>query len=77
MAGCLEEARRRGEISATADVRKMADLLVDCWEGAALRTRLRRDPSSLTEMLDFYISSVTSVQFRAEPANPHRRRWEL
>jgi TetR/AcrR family transcriptional repressor of nem operon len=35
----------------------MADLLVDCWEGAALRSRLRKDPLSLTNMLDFYIQS--------------------
>jgi TetR/AcrR family transcriptional repressor of nem operon len=32
----------------------MAELLVNCWEGAALRTRLRRDPAPLREMLDFY-----------------------
>jgi TetR/AcrR family transcriptional repressor of nem operon len=59
MAACLEEARRRGEVPADCNVRLMADLLVDCWEGAALRSRLRRDPNSLNAMLDFYIRSVT------------------
>lgn len=59
MAACLEEARQRGEIPADCNVRQLADLLVDCWEGAALRSRLRRDPASLKAMLDFYLSSVT------------------
>jgi len=58
MAACLEEARHRGDIPAGCDVREMADLLVDCWEGAALRSRLRRNPQSLTAMLDFYIRAV-------------------
>jgi TetR/AcrR family transcriptional regulator, transcriptional repressor for nem operon len=38
----------------------MASLLVDCWEGAALRSRLRRDPGSLTAMLDFYFGSAAA-----------------
>ncbi len=56
---CLEEARQADLIAPTSDVRAMADLLVDCWEGAALRSRLRREPSSLGAMLDFYLASVT------------------
>jgi TetR/AcrR family transcriptional repressor of nem operon len=59
LARCLDEARANGDIPADADPRQMADLLVDCWEGAALRSRLRRDPSSLTAMLDFYFQSVS------------------
>jgi TetR/AcrR family transcriptional regulator, transcriptional repressor for nem operon len=58
MANCLEEARRSGDIPASADVRQMASLLVDCWEGAALRSRLRRDAAPLTAMLDFYFRSA-------------------
>ena len=58
MAKCLSEAQQRGDIRTSCDVREMADLLVNCWEGAALRSRLRRDPGSLTAMLDFYIDSV-------------------
>ena len=61
MAVCLEEARLRGEIPTGCDVRQMADLLVDCWEGAALRSRLRRNPASLNAMLDFYIRSVATA----------------
>lgn len=59
LALCLEEARQNGDIPADADPCRMADLLVDCWEGAALRSRLRRDASSLTAMLDFYFQSVS------------------
>jgi len=41
MAVCLEEARQRGDIPADSNPRQMASLLVDCWEGAARRSRLR------------------------------------
>jgi TetR/AcrR family transcriptional repressor of nem operon len=58
MAKCLQEAQQNGDIPAASNVENMADLLVDCWEGAALRSRLRRNPSSLTAMLDFYINSL-------------------
>jgi len=58
MAACLEEARQRGDIPADSDTRHMASLLVDCWEGAALRSRLQRDASPLNAMLDFYFQSA-------------------
>lgn len=60
IADCLEEARKAGEIPRRSSPQWMASLLVDCWEGAALRSRLRKDPTSLTAMLDFYFSSVQS-----------------
>lgn len=61
LASCLEEARRAGDLPPGADPRQMAQLLVDCWEGAALRTRLRRDPAPLQAMLDFYFRSAASA----------------
>lgn len=57
-AECLEEARQRGDIPAGSDPRRMASLLVDCWEGAALRSRLRGSASPLTAMLDFYFETA-------------------
>lgn len=54
IAGCFESAVERGELAQETDPHKLAELLVNCWEGAALRTRLRRDPAPLREMLDFY-----------------------
>lgn len=58
LAGCLERARLAGEIPMSADPERMATLLVDCWEGAALRSRLRGNEAPLTAMLDFYFSSA-------------------
>ncbi|MBI4913431.1 MAG: TetR family transcriptional regulator C-terminal domain-containing protein [Acidobacteria bacterium] len=60
LALCLGEARSRGEICSPCEPVQLAELLVDCWEGAALRSRLRRDPASLDAMLDFYLGSVAS-----------------
>lgn len=60
LATCLDEARQKGEIPTGCNVQQMADLLVDCWEGAALRSRLRRSPAPLNAMLDFYIGSVVA-----------------
>jgi TetR/AcrR family transcriptional regulator, transcriptional repressor for nem operon len=60
LTGCLEEARERGDIASSADPSEMASLLVDCWEGAALRSRLRREPAPLDAMLDFYFSAVAT-----------------
>ncbi len=60
LAGCLEEAVRRGDLPAGTNPRAMADLLINCWEGAALRTRLRRDPGPLREMLDFYFRMASA-----------------
>ncbi|MCA9786932.1 MAG: TetR family transcriptional regulator C-terminal domain-containing protein [Calditrichaeota bacterium] len=57
--GTLREAIAGGELPPTTDAAKMAELLVNCWEGAALRTRMRRDPAPLREMLDFYFRSAS------------------
>lgn len=60
IAASLEEAKSNREIHVDADTRYIADLLVDCWEGAALRSRLRSSAAPLGAMLDFYFNSVTS-----------------
>ncbi|RPI57436.1 MAG: hypothetical protein EHM55_01885, partial [Acidobacteria bacterium] len=60
IAVCLEKARKRGDIPADSDTRRMASLLVDCWEGAALRSRLRGNAAPLTAMLDFYFRSAAA-----------------
>lgn len=54
----LQEAVDIGDLPQGTDTRKMAELLVNCWEGAALRMRLRRDPAPLMEMLDFYFRTA-------------------
>jgi TetR/AcrR family transcriptional repressor of nem operon len=58
IARCLELARERGDLPADADTKTLASLLVDCWEGAALRSRLRGSPAPLKAMLDFYFAAA-------------------
>lgn len=52
---CLDAARGAGDIPIDTDTRQMANVLADSWEGAALRSRLRRESAPLTAMLDFYL----------------------
>lgn len=58
IATTLQEAVDNGDLPRGTDPQKMAELLVNCWEGAALRMRLRRDPAPLMEMLDFYFRTA-------------------
>lgn len=58
LAECLEDARRQGDLPNDCDPDDMANVLLNCWEGAALRSRLRRDPAPLDRMLDFYFSAA-------------------
>jgi TetR/AcrR family transcriptional regulator, transcriptional repressor for nem operon len=58
IAGCLELAVARGDLRPGSDPQQLANLLVDCWEGAALRSRLLRDPKPLSTMLDFYFHAA-------------------
>ncbi|WP_416140431.1 TetR family transcriptional regulator C-terminal domain-containing protein [Halomonas sp. HK25] len=59
IASCLEEARRQGELPRDSEPLELANLLLNCWEGAALRSRLLRDPAPLDRMLDFTFSAAT------------------
>lgn len=61
IADCLEQAQARGDLPPDADPGHMANLVVNCWEGAALRSRLWRDPAPLNAMLDFYFSAVAAA----------------
>ncbi|HET7705752.1 MAG TPA: TetR family transcriptional regulator C-terminal domain-containing protein [Thermoanaerobaculia bacterium] len=60
IAVCLDTARKSGEIPADTDTGRMAGLLIDCWEGAALRSRLRGNAAPLNAMLNFYFRSAFS-----------------
>lgn len=60
IAVCLEEARGRGELPFCTDATQMANVLVDAWEGAALRSRLSRSGEPLEAVLDFYFAAVAS-----------------
>lgn len=54
----LGVAKKRGQLRDHVDPGELADLLVNCWEGAALRSRLRRSADPLEQMLDFYFSAI-------------------
>ncbi len=54
----LEVAKARGQLRDGVEPSELAELLVNCWEGAALRSRLRRSPGPLGQMLDFYFAAV-------------------
>jgi TetR/AcrR family transcriptional repressor of nem operon len=72
---CLALAIEQGDIPPDADAHHLAGLLVNCWEGAALRTRLLRDPAPLGAMLDFYFAAVTAGRnAKTRNARPARRR---
>ena len=58
IADCLEEARREGDLPADTDPRALADILLNTWEGAALRSRLLRSPAPLEAAVDFCFRSV-------------------
>jgi TetR/AcrR family transcriptional regulator, transcriptional repressor for nem operon len=58
IAECLELAVARGELPKKTDTKRLSRLLVNCWEGAALRSRMTRDPAPLREMLDFYFNAA-------------------
>jgi len=58
IAVCLEQARKQGDMPPDSDPRRLATLLVDCWEGAALRSRLRGNAAPLKAMLDFYFTAA-------------------
>jgi TetR/AcrR family transcriptional repressor of nem operon len=47
------------ELAGVSEVfRRKIDECLNCWEGAALRSRLRGNAEPLTEMLDFYFESA-------------------
>lgn len=60
IAACMQEAQACGTLPRSADPHQLANLIVDCWEGAALRSRLRRDPAPLDSMLEFYFAALCS-----------------
>jgi len=52
LADTLDEARRRGDLPSENDPLQTATLMVDCWEGAALRSRLLRSPAPLEAAME-------------------------
>lgn len=59
---CVELGQQRGHVRADVDAEELAQRLVDCWEGAALRSRLTSSEAPLTSMLDLVLSAVAIPQ---------------
>jgi TetR/AcrR family transcriptional regulator, transcriptional repressor for nem operon len=75
IAACMAEAQALGDLPPSVDPVHLANLIVNCWEGAALRSRLRRDPAPLDSMLDFYFSAVAAggkIDVRSTAVQPER-----
>jgi TetR/AcrR family transcriptional regulator, transcriptional repressor for nem operon len=60
IAECLEQARTEGDLPADTDTSHLANVLLDAWEGAALRSRLLRSPEPLNAVLDFCIGALAA-----------------
>lgn len=56
----LAEAQRLGDLALDVNPKQLANVLVNCWEGAALRSRLVRNAKPLESVLDFYFSAVSA-----------------
>ena len=74
MEACLTLAIERGDVSADEHAGSLASVLVNCWEGAALRSRLLRDPAPLAAMLDFFFQSITVATAPAPRKKPAKAR---
>ena len=61
LAEALEEGRRRGDLPADVDPVQTANVMLDCWEGAALRSRVVRGPAPLEAVLDLSFRSALAA----------------
>jgi TetR/AcrR family transcriptional repressor of nem operon len=58
LADALAEAKQRGELPSELDTLQSANLMLDCWEGAAARSRLLRSPAPLESAMDVSFRTV-------------------
>ena len=58
IAGCLEEARERGDIPRSLDAEKTAQFIFDSWEGAIMHMKLTRDIEPLLTCRDMLFSFI-------------------
>ena len=58
IAQCLREAQKRGELSKDIKPREMANLLIDGFEGAALRMKLVRNDAPLKAFMRLYFDQL-------------------
>ena len=59
LAICLEEGQRDGSIRSDVAAAKLASLLLDAWQGALLRAKVERSPTSLNNFIDVLLPKLT------------------
>ena len=57
----LAEAQAEGTLPAAADPQELADVLINTWEGAALRSRLLRSPAPLSATVEFCFRTIAAA----------------
>lgn len=58
LADTLAEAKQRGDLPSEVDPLQSANLMLDCWEGAAARSRLLRSAAPLDAAMDVSFRTV-------------------
>jgi TetR/AcrR family transcriptional repressor of nem operon len=58
LADTLAEAKQRGDLPSEIEPLQSANLMLDCWEGAAARSRLLRSPAPLEAAMDVSFRTV-------------------
>ncbi len=58
LAGTLREAQARGELEASRDVGALADHLIDAWQGALLRMKVRQDAIPLEAFFTYTLTPL-------------------
>ncbi len=58
IAATLDQARREGALDSSCDPQDTANLILNCWEGAALRSRIGRQVQPLDAVLDFCFDAL-------------------
>jgi TetR/AcrR family transcriptional repressor of nem operon len=59
-AGCLDAARRAGEIPADSDARRLSVFLLAGWEGALLRAKVTRSGAPMQAFIDVFFDQVVT-----------------
>ena len=73
LAEVLDEGVQRGDLPADTDTAALAALLVNGWEGAALRSRLLRNPAPLQQMLQFTFTAAVTCPPTSTGQDTRRR----
>lgn len=62
IAGTISEAQEAGEIAADVDAAAAAQLIVDAWEGAALRAKAEGDSAPIDNVTAMIVDRILSVR---------------